>query len=408
MIALLLATILACGEKPPATATPSKKAPAAQDDDAPGADDPDDPGEQPEGPAPGPLPRPTPVESEARVRALEAQVALLERQVTEGVRPDPWAQAGIINAHEHLYAARYLDGYLQAARRAGVAATVFVASPQFTLEGKGDKGEPGMSTNFEEILAAAKLAPDEVIPFCTLDPKDPDKLARLKRHVAEGARGLKLYSGHSNFMDGPLAPPDMEPVLSYAEETGLPVLWHINLSKVTDEVGQILDRHPKLNLVIPHYGVAFWGPRSPAMSQLQTLLRAHPNLYIDTSLGTREILLKGLATMEGDVNVFQVLFHDFPRQIIWGTDSVVTGNPEKTPRWFSLVLWASRDAMEREVFQTDLAAGYSRYYQKGRDGDGVFRGLALNDEELRLLYHDNALRWLHLEDHPPKPPVVAP
>lgn len=408
MFVLLLASLLACGGKPPEPSATSKKPAATQDDDASNADDPTDPGEQPEGAAPGPLPRPTPVEAAARIRALEAQVAMLERQVADGARPDPWAQVGIINAHEHLYGARYLDKYLQAARRAGIAATVFVASPPFTLEGKGEKGEPGMSSNFDEILAAWKLAPDEVIPFCTLDPKDPDKLERLERHVAEGARGLKLYSGHSNFMDGPLDPPDMEPVLSYAEETGLPVLWHINLGKFMDDVGPILDRHPKLNLVIPHYGVAFWGPRSPVMARMQQLLRDHPNLYVDTSLGTREILLKGLATMDGDINAFQSLFHDFPRQIIWGTDSVVTGNAEKTPHWFSLVMWASRDQMEREVFQTDLAAGYSRYYQKGRDGDGVFRGLGLSDEQLRLLYHDNALRWLHMEDHPPKPPVIAP
>lgn len=398
---LLLLALIACGdaEKRP------KKEPGKPEAEAPaataGAPAAEEDGE--DEPAPEKLPKPKPLEERARIRALEAEIAMLKRQIAEGQRPDAYAEMGIINAHEHLYAVRHLDRYLQAARRSGVAATVLVSSPEFTLEGKGEKGEPGMSENWKEVLAASKLAPGELIPFCTLDPKDPDKLERLKRHVAEGARGVKLYSGHSNFADGPLDPDDMHPVLSWLESEGIPVNWHVNIVKFGDELAQILDRYPKLNVMVPHYGVAFWQPRSPAMKQLETLLAAHPNLYIDTSLGTREILLKGLATMEGDVGVFRAFFDRFPKQIVFGTDSVITGNPEKTPGWYSRVIWATRDQLERDVFQTDLAAGFSRYYQSGRDGEGTFKGLGLSDEQLRLVYRENAIRWLHLEDAPPPP-----
>ncbi len=411
MILLSLLALVACGDGAP-TPRPKKDVTGAQATEGTTTAEPAAPAADREGDddgadVPETLPKPKPVEATSRIRALEAEVAALQRQLAEGKRPDVWGEMGIINAHEHLYATRHLERYMVAARRSGIAATVLVASPEFTLEGKGEKGEPGMSENFQEILSASKLAPGEIIPFCTLDPKDPDKLERLKRHVAAGAKGVKLYSGHSNFADGPLDPPDMQPVLAWLEEQGIPVNWHVNIVKFGDELSGVLDRYPKLNVMVPHYGVAFWQPRGAAMKQLETMLRAHPNLYIDTSLGTREILLKGLATMEADPGVFKAVFDQFPRQIVFGTDSVITGNSEKTPGWYSLVIWATRDQLEKSVFQTDLAAGYSRYFQTGRDGEGVFKGLGLSDEQLRLVYRDNAIRWLRLTDAPP-PPVLTP
>lgn len=391
----VLLLLLACGQRPGSDPTQTQGEAEQGEANSEGADG-----------RPEKLPAPATSDKSAIIRALTAENASLRRQLAEGARPDPYASLGIINSHEHLHSLKYLDGYLQAARRANVAATVFVASPSFTLFGKGEKGEPGMSENFDELLKAAAAYPGEVIPFCTLDPHDPDKLARLKRHVAAGARGLKLYSGHSNFYDGPLNAPGMDEVLSYLEETGLPLNWHVHLGKYADELAVILNAHPRLNIMVPHYGVAFWQPRSRSMAALHQLLAAHRNLYIDTSLGTREILLDGMAVMEQDPMVFLELFRQFPDQIIWGTDSVVTGNSEKTPAWFSRVIWATRDQLERDVLFTDLAAGFSKYYQTGRDANGRYKGLNLDPALLRKVYHDNPMAWLKLEQSPTPP--VAP
>ncbi len=378
----LLATLVLCPACQPSTEDGGKPRAkdAADDDDAPKKHK---------------VPPPRPIDADRTIRALEAEVAGLKRQLA-----DPSAAAaypGLINAHEHLYKSKDLERYLPAARKAGITATVIVSSPLFTLEGKGEKGEPGMSTNFETVLAASKEFPGEIIPFCTIDPKDPDKLDRLKKHIAAGAKGVKIYTGHSNFYDGPLDPTDMDPVFEYLQETKTPINWHINLAKFMDEFEVVMKKYPDLNLMVPHYGVAFWKPEAPTLARLSVLMRAHKNLLVDTSLGTREILLNGMAAIEPAREKFRAFFEEFQDQCIWGTDSVITGNPEKTPGWYSKVIWATRDHLEKDVFTTELAAGYSKYYEKGRDGEGRYLGLNLSPEILKKVYVINTRRWLHLE-----------
>jgi predicted TIM-barrel fold metal-dependent hydrolase len=334
------------------------------------------------------------------IHGLEAEVASLRRELKTGTRDATFV--GLINAHEHLFHVADLERYLPAARKAGVTATVLVASPEFTLKGKGSQGEPSMSQNFDTLLEAAARYPGELIPFCTVDPKDADKLQRLKDHLAKGAKGVKIYSGHSNFHDGPLMPPDMEPVLAHLEATGTPVNWHINLNKFMDEFVAVITKFPKLNIMIPHYGVVFWQPTGSNMKALAELLRAHKNVYLDTSLGTRDILMFGMSAIEPARASFRAFVVEFADQVMWGTDSVITDNVEKSTGWYSKVLWTTRDHLERDVFFSELGAGYSRYYEKGRDAEGKFSGLALPTSVLQRVYVDNARRWLRL------PAPVAP
>ena len=335
-----------------------------------------------------------PIEADRQVLALQGKVEALEHALANGKGSE---NGPIYNGHEHLKSTADLERYLPAARANGVIATVFVASSEFTLMGKGEKGEPSMSTNFDELLAAAAKYPTEVIPFFTVDPRDRDKLERAKRHLAAGGKGVKLYSGHSSFYDLPLDDSSMDPLYTWLEETGLPIVWHVNLTKFGTELEHVLDRHPKLNLLIPHYGVYFWKPtKEGGIPALKELLRKHPNVFIDTSLGTREILLDGMAVMESERALFQSLFTEFPDRIIYGTDSVVTGNPEKTTTWFAKVLEVTRDQLERDVFTTTLAAAYSKYWKKGRDADGRYQGLALPKAVLDQVYATNTKRWLRL------------
>ncbi len=331
------------------------------------------------------------LETQRKLKALETQLAVAEAQLDPLQKREALLPA--VNVHEHLLYKRHLENYLPAARAFAVEKTVLVASPQFTLFGKGAKGEPIMSENFAVLLEVAKEHPDEIVPFFTVSPEDEDFLARAKRHVAAGGKGVKLYTGHSNLHDRPLDAPELMPLYAYFEEIGLPINWHINLAKWHVEFDRVMSKHPKLNVMVPHYGVCFWRPEEH-MPIVAGLMRKYPNLYVDTSLGTREILIDGLYRMAEHKPLFRAFFEEFQDRIVWGTDAVITGNVEKTPSWYAKVLAGTRDQLEREQFQFPLAEGYSRYFKKGRDPTGVVEGLALPQEILKKVYRDNALRWL--------------
>jgi predicted TIM-barrel fold metal-dependent hydrolase len=308
------------------------------------------------------------------------------------VRPAPWP---IVNAHEHMFKARHLHNYLAAARPMGIAKTVVVASPEFTIYGKGDKGWEMMQSNFEDILAVANASSGEIIPFMTIDPHDADRLGRMKRNHKAGARGIKIYTGHSNFHDMPLDDPSMDSVFAYLEETGMPVNWHINLVKFNKGFSRVMDKYPKLNVMVPHYGVAIWRAKT-AFPMMAELMRKYPSMYVDTSLGTREILIDGLVRLGEPEHheAFVAFIEEFPDRIIFGTDSVITGNREKTVSWYRHVIGATRDQLEKKAFHFPLAEGYSRYFKKGRDATGLLRGVGLPPEALQKIYVDNAERWL--------------
>ncbi len=335
--------------------------------------------------------------------AYQAEIAFLREQLQRGTpRASDYT---IINAHEHLMAPRFLPPYLAAARRQGIVRTVVVTSPAFTMYGEGDKSYVSMAENWAELVAAEKAYPGEIIPFAAVDPHDPDKLAHLEAMVAEGARGVKLYSGHSNLYDLPLDDPSMEPVYTYIEAQGLPLNWHVNVTKYGAELERVLSRHPKLNVMIPHYGVVFWST-SESLPALAALLRKHPNVYVDTSLGTRDILVNGMFVMAAHEAAFRSFFDEFQDRIVYGSDAVITGNPEKTTSWFFLVIGATRDHLEAPTFVFPLAEAYARYFDAKRPGhnpDGRVKGLALAPAILKKVYEQNPKTWL--EKHRPLAPL---
>jgi predicted TIM-barrel fold metal-dependent hydrolase len=323
--------------------------------------------------------------------ALEAENALLRHRLAHPGEPAP--AYAIVNVHEHLLAPKHARKYLAAARAAGIRQTVFVASPPFTLHGRGAT-DTRIRENLLALLRAEQAHPDEIIPFTSVSPTWDNPLAALRHDLALGARGLKLYSGHSRFHSRPLDTAPMMPVYAFAEEVGLPLLWHVRLPRYLDELEAVLRAHPHLNVVIAHYGVAFWNATPETFAMLRGLLDRHPHLLFDTSLGTRQILVDGLAALDDHRAAWRALVMAFPDRFVMGTDMVITGHPEKTTAWILRVIMACRDQLERSAFFFDLGAAFSRYHRKGWNADGRFRGFALPPEVLRQIYETNPARWL--------------
>lgn len=301
----------------------------------------------------------------------------------------------VVNAHEHLYKISHVEKYLKAARKMGVRRTIFVASSGLTLLGSKGKRDELNDWNTEEILKCAKVYGDEVIPFCTVHPDDPQKVEKVKDWVARGVRGLKLYTGHSNFHDRPLDAPEMKGLYAYCEEVGLPIIWHVRLDSFAKEFERVMAEFPNLKVIMPHYGVAFFRPKSAHFANLERLLDTYPNLYVDTSFGTRAILVHGLEMFTKHNDIFRQFFLDHSDKIVFGTDMVVTGNSEKTPNWVESVIRACRDGLEKDGYTFFMAAKGSRYTLKSADNAyGQLRGLHLPDEVLRKVYETNIQRIL--------------
>jgi len=294
----------------------------------------------------------------------------------------------VVNAHDHLYRRDHLPKYFKAAERTGVTRTLFVASSAQTLLGSKGRRDQMNDQNSMEILAAAEEHPGKIIPFCTLYPGDPEKLDKIKKFVADGAMGLKLYSGHSKFHERPLDVDDMLPVYAYCEQTGLPVCWHINLRLYKDEFKRVMERYPNMTVIVPHFGQAYWRP-DVELPWIAELIDTYPNLYTDTSLGTRQILVGGLQVVSRNRDLFREFCNKYSDRILFGTDMVVTGNQEKTAEWIESVIRACRDMLEKDVYHFFMAARGSKYATSDAHPYGMLHGLDLDERVLRKIYETN-------------------
>ncbi len=301
----------------------------------------------------------------------------------------------VINGHEHLYKLEHLKNYMKAADAIGIEKTLIVASSSFTFMGKEGKKEEGYEWSSEEVLKAAAAYPGKIIPVCSIYTGAPDKLEQLKRHVAAGAQGVKLYSGHSQFYDQKLDDPAMSEVYSYCQETELPIIWHVNMDNYGPEFVRVLEAFPKLKVILPHFGVTFFRPKAQGFTDLQGLLDRFPSLSVDISFGTRDILVQGLESVSANTDVFRAFFQKYPSRIVFGSDMVITGNKEKTPEWYEACIRAMRDMLEKDRFHFYLGAKGSTYaYAPANNTYGEFRGLALPEDVLKQVYETNILKAL--------------
>lgn len=327
-----------------------------------------------------------------RVEEAAAQLRIQAASGTLAEVDETLGDYKVLNAHDHLFSRKYLDKYFAAAERVGVVRTLFVASSDFTLKGSGFDAKTGNAQNTQEILNCEREFPDKIITYCTIHPDDPDKTALLKGYMDSGVDGLKLYTGHSNFADRPLDAPEMDEVYAFCESNGFPLCWHVNLSRADylEQFKRVMEKFPKLKMIIPHFGVTFYRPGSPAWNEFWALLDQYPGLYTDCSWGTRQILVHGLEVVSASVDMFRDAINKYQDRILWGTDMVVTGNKEKTEAWIASVLRACRDMLEKDVYYFWMAADGSPYdYAGSKNPFGKLRGLKLSETVLRKIYETN-------------------
>jgi hypothetical protein len=140
----------------------------------------------------------------------------------------------------------------------------------------------GWIVSNEYIAETVAQAPDRLVGFAGVTPLRHDAVAQLS-HAVEilGLRGLKLHPPIQMFDPADTA---CFPLYEALEHYGLPVLFHTGSgpSQLSDRcsnphlVDEVAVHFPHLKIVLAHAG-RFW------YQETLTMMRRHPNIYIDIS-----------------------------------------------------------------------------------------------------------------------------
>lgn len=224
-----------------------------------------------------------------------------------------------------------LEALLRSNRSAGISKAVLLSLRSW------DASVKDVRHANDWVLSACARHASELIPFVTILESDEGAAAMLREYVSRGARGLKLIGWTGACIrrfDYDLLGPTMRSVFAVAEECALPVVLHLYLG-VADEAGKpedshngssrdylaeletLLSAHPRLVLVLAHFGLGFDEVRLP---RLNTLLASFPSLHLDTSLyGGAKVKWFGKASNRAGALADTV--SRFPRQFLFGTDN---------------------------------------------------------------------------------------
>ncbi len=158
---------------------------------------------------------------------------------------------------------------------------------------------------------------NKLIPFCSLHPQTENPYEKLCSLKDNGIKGIKL---HPDYVRTKFESPDFHPILSSAEELGMPVVVHAGFDPVSpnimhttpDSILKVMSNFPNLKLVCAHLGgAAIWDEVADKL--------CGANVYLDTAICCERIGI----TIEQGKKIFSRHPHE---KILFGSDAPWT-NP---------------------------------------------------------------------------------
>ena len=247
-----------------------------------------------------------------------------------------------------------------------------------------------------------------------------------------GCDGIKMIEGKPDMRKAlPIPPfdsPVYEPYWQELEQSGMPLVWHVNdpeefwdPQRVPDwaraqgwfygdgtfinneaqyaEVLHVLERHPNLKVVFAHFFFL-----SAQLPRLGDLLERFPNICVDLTPG-----IEMYHNFARDLQATREFFLKYQERILFGTDigaKALLSTPEMgiEPGESSLRIELVRRFLETDGgFRLDSAGGF--LFGKF---EGAFQGLELPEEALRKIYALNFERLAGSQPKVPDPqPIVA-
>jgi len=190
------------------------------------------------------------------------------------------------------------------------------------------------------VLRETEPCRDRLIPFCDVDPRTnylrghKAILDMLKRYVDAGAKGLGEHK-----CAGPIDSPGNLNVFRAAGELGLPVLFHMDTIRNTDQPGlpgleRVLREVPGSNFI--GHAPGFWAsisgdvtkpehmggyPKTPVApgGALDRLMEKYPNLYGEFSAGS------GANSIQRDLEFGREFVIRRADRLLFGTDYLAEG-----------------------------------------------------------------------------------
>jgi len=278
----------------------------------------------------------------------------------------------IVNVHEVIQSDKEADILLDVMRNLNIKKTVLVGAPNQVLYYDGTKGFSGYHVNNSMILKAQESWPSRFISFCTLNPSEPGYMEVVADCVSQGAKGFKLYTGHSFFYENPLNDPLMFAFYDYVQKQNMPVIFHVNTAKYQEELESVLKLYPDMKVICPHFCLS-----SGNLQRLSYLFETYPNLYTDISFGDETFLQEGIARISEDSATYKEFIEKYADRFFYGTDSVITDYEGKDKEWLTKVFRIYRDLLEKETFTTFFTE------------ESEWNGLKLSQGALKKIYETN-------------------
>jgi predicted TIM-barrel fold metal-dependent hydrolase len=186
---------------------------------------------------------------------------------------------------------------------------------------------------------------------------------QVRRMMKLGCDGIKLMNMkpdvHKALGRG-INHPDYEPMFALLEETGFPVVLHAadpeefwgdpsgmlagqvaagwcyadgtypSYRQIYDEVYEVLDRHPKLNITLAHFFFL-----SNDLPEAVRIMEKYENLHLDLTPGHE--MYVGFSK---DIPAWREFFKKYQHRILFGTDSTTTRPHDITHKKYDLVAQA--------------------------------------------------------------------
>jgi hypothetical protein len=316
---------------------------------------------------------------------------------------------GIIDSHVHMGGMDQEASMLAIRQETGIEkmALVSIQNPE---AGSGLPGSLYMKAHYPRwFYVFAGLNHAEVQSGGRV--QTPGLAEQVDDFLAMGCDGIKMIEGKPTSrqrLDIPVTDPYYADYWARVEELGVPIVWHVNdpeefwdpdrlprwareqgwgygpedagKEQLYAEVDEVLSRHPGLNVTFAHFYFL-----SADLERAGRFFDAHPTVRFDLAPG-----IEMLYNLSRDVDASRAFFTRYADRIVFGTDLFSRLTVEEGRARAGIVYrWLESDEFYRVPEEADFLLGPPE--------DGLIHGMALPDDVLKRIYHDNFVRAVSAE-----------